>query len=63
MPLPTHTLAHVCDLTVVVATPVEAGHVLGLNSHGKRRIIPITGGTVRGRINGQVLAGSQTFKS
>ena len=62
MPLPTPALAHVCDLTVTVATPVEAGKLQGLNSHGKRRIIPITGGSVRGRINGQVLAGGADFQ-
>jgi hypothetical protein len=27
------------DLTVHVATPIEAGDVVGLNSRGKRRII------------------------
>jgi Protein of unknown function (DUF3237) len=55
-------LSHVCDLSVTVAAPIEAGQVQGLNSQGRRRIIPITGGTVRGRINGVVLAGGADFQ-
>lgn len=51
-------LEHVADLTVQVAQPVEAGSVTGLHSRGRRRIIPITGGTLRGpRLNGHVLPG------
>jgi hypothetical protein len=44
-PLPTPELVFVADLTVTVAQPSEAGMVQGLNSRGRRRIIPITGGT------------------
>lgn len=56
-------LEHLADLTVFVATPVEAGLVQGLNTRGQRRIIPITGGTVRGpRMNGRVLAGGADFQ-
>jgi Protein of unknown function (DUF3237) len=55
-------LQHVLDLTVYVAAPIEAGHVTGLNSRGKRRIIPITGGTVSGHINGKVLPGGADFQ-
>ncbi len=62
MTLPTPALAHVCDLIVFVAAPIEAGTVQGLSQQGKRRIIPITGGTVRGRINGQVLPGGADFQ-
>ncbi|WP_439112348.1 DUF3237 domain-containing protein [Hydrogenophaga sp.] len=62
MPLPTPTLEPAFDLTVHVAAPVEAGHVTGLNSRGRRRIIPITGGTVSGRVNGAVLAGGADFQ-
>jgi len=47
MTLPIPTLEPVLDLTVFVATPIEAGAVTGLNSRGRRRIIPITGGHVR----------------
>ena len=60
--LPTPPLEPVCDLTVSVAAPIEAGAVTGLNSHGRRRIIPITGGTVRGRLNGTVLPGGADFQ-
>ncbi|HEX5738587.1 MAG TPA: DUF3237 domain-containing protein [Hydrogenophaga sp.] len=62
MALPTPTLEPALDLTVQVAAPIEAGDVIGLNSRGKRRIIPITGGTVSGRINGRVLAGGADFQ-
>ncbi len=51
-----------CDLVVFVAPPVEAGLVQGLNSQGKRRIIPITGGTVRGKLQGTVLHGGSDFQ-
>lgn len=60
--LPTPALQHVLDLMVYVAAPIEAGHVTGLNSRGQRRIIPITGGTVSGRINGKVLPGGADFQ-
>jgi Protein of unknown function (DUF3237) len=62
MSLAAPTLVHVCDLHVTVAAPIEAGQVQGLGSQGKRRIIPITGGTVRGRINGVVLPGGADFQ-
>lgn len=61
--LPAPALEHVADLTVFVATPIEAGSITGLNSRGKRRIIPITGGTLRGpQLNGRVLAGGADFQ-
>jgi hypothetical protein len=61
--LPAPTLEHIADLTVQVAPPVEAGSITGLNSRGKRRIIPITGGVLRGpRLNGRVLAGGADFQ-
>ncbi|MDO8906262.1 DUF3237 domain-containing protein [Hydrogenophaga sp.] len=56
------TLEPALELTVHVATPIEAGDVVGLNSRGRRRIIPITGGTVSGRINGRVMAGGADFQ-
>lgn len=62
MPLPTPTLEPAFDLTVFVAAPLEAGDITGLNSRGRRRIIPITGGTVSGRVNGAVLAGGADFQ-
>jgi hypothetical protein len=62
MTLPTPTLEPVLDLTVHVATPIEAGPVTGLNSRGRRRIIPITGGKLTGKINGTVLPGGADFQ-
>lgn len=62
MPLQTPRLEPVADLTVYVATPIEAGSVTGLNSRGRRRIIPITGGKVSGNINGTVLPGGADFQ-
>ena len=38
--LPAPALEPVFDLTVTVATPIEAGAITGLNSRGRRRIIP-----------------------
>jgi len=62
MTLPIPTLEPVLDLTVFVATPIEAGAVTGLNSRGRRRIIPITGGKVTGLFNGTVLPGGADFQ-
>lgn len=62
MTLPAPALEHVCDLTVFVAAPLEAGQITGLNSRGRRRIIPITGGKVTGRITGTVLPGGADFQ-
>jgi Protein of unknown function (DUF3237) len=56
-------LQHVTDLKVMVDRPIEAGQVVGLNSRGKRRIIPITGGTANGPLlNGKILAGGADFQ-
>ena len=60
--LPAPALQHVLDLTVYVAAPIEAGNVVGLNSRGKRRIIPITGGKVTGKVTGKVLPGGADFQ-
>lgn len=61
--LPAPVLEHLADLTVQVGAPVEAGTIIGLNSRGRRRIIPITGGTLRGpRLNGRVLPGGADFQ-
>jgi hypothetical protein len=63
MTLPAPTLLHITDLKVMVDRPIEAGQVTGLNSRGKRRIIPITGGTVSGPLlNGKILAGGADFQ-
>ena len=60
--LPAPQLRHAFDLAVTVTPPIEAGNVMGLNSRGRRRIIPITGGTVTGRINGRVLNAGADFQ-
>jgi Protein of unknown function (DUF3237) len=60
--LPIPVLQHVMDLTVYVTAPIEAGPVVGLNSRGRRRIIPITGGTVSGHVNGKILPGGADFQ-
>jgi Protein of unknown function (DUF3237) len=60
--LPAPALQHVFDLTVYISAPIEAGTVVGLNSRGKRRIIPITGGTATGQISGKVLPGGADFQ-
>ena len=60
--LPAPALQHVLDLIVYVAAPIEAGQVVGLNSRGKRRIIPITGGAVSGQLTGKVLPGGADFQ-
>lgn len=45
-------LAHLCDLKVELAAPVE----LGLSPRGRRRMIPIVGGVVTGaRLSGRIL--------
>ena len=62
MTLATPILEPGAGLTVFGATPIEAGSVTGLNSHGRRRIIPITGGKVTGKINGTVLPGGADFQ-
>ena len=59
MTLPPPTLEHLCDLAVTIAAPVEVGQTPA----GLRRMIPITGGTVKGaRVNGKVLAGGADFQ-
>jgi len=63
MTLPAPALEHIGDLTVFVAAPIEAGDVTGINSRGKRRIIPITGGTLVGpNLQGHVLPGGADFQ-
>ncbi len=61
--LPTPELEWLADLTVHVAPPIEAGMVSGLNSRGRRRIIPITGGKLDGpQLQGHVLPGGADFQ-
>jgi hypothetical protein len=63
MKLITPILEHVADLTVLVGPPVEAGAITGLNSRGRRRIIPIIGGTVSGpMLKGEIVPGGADFQ-
>ena len=68
MTLDAPALEHVCDLQVFVNPPIEAGLVSGLNSRGKRRIIPITGGSLTGSavnhptLQGRVLSAGADFQ-
>lgn len=57
--LPPPQLEHICDLAVTIAPPVE----VGVTPMGLRRMIPITGGVVRGpRLNGKILPGGADFQ-
>jgi hypothetical protein len=59
MTFPAPSLEHVCDLEVTVGTPID----LGTMPSGRRRIIPITGGTIRGpRMQGRVLSAGADFQ-
>jgi hypothetical protein len=67
MDLPPINLQPVMQLTVHVTAPVEAGQVIHSLGEGKRRIIPIIGGSVqlnaRGlELSGEVLAGGADFQ-
>ncbi|WP_427913449.1 DUF3237 domain-containing protein [Ramlibacter sp. MMS24-I3-19] len=59
---------HVFDLAVQVGPPVEAGNTIGASGRGRRRIIPILGGTVRGpavdgiALEGRVLPGGADYQ-
>ena len=55
----TPQLSHLATIAVKVATPIE----LGQTAQGRRRIIPILGGTVSGpELRGKVLAGGADFQ-
>ena len=60
--LPVPTLDYVCSLDVSVSAPIDAGVLMGLGTAGRRRIIPITGGVVSGRLQGRVLPGGADFQ-
>ena len=56
---PVPQLVHVCDLSVTIDTPIEVGHT----PMGRRRLIPIPGGTVTGpKLNGKVLNAGADFQ-
>ena len=52
--LPPPALEHLCNLAVEVGVPIDAGH----SPLGQRRLVPILGGTVGGRLAGRVLTGA-----
>jgi len=55
----TPTLRHVCDIDVSVGSIRD----LGLTPHGRRRIIPILSGTVKGeRLEGEVMTGGADWQ-
>ena len=57
---PAPTLTYAFSARVEVATPVEQGEIDG----GRKRFIPITGGTVTGRkLSGKVLAGGGDWQT
>jgi Protein of unknown function (DUF3237) len=59
-----HTIAppqleHLCDLAVTIGPPIDVGHT----PMGLRRVIPITGGEVRGAtLNGRILNAGADFQ-
>lgn len=55
---PEPTFEHVMDVDVEVAEPIEIGET----GNGLRRIIPIVGGQISGRIEGRVLAGGADYQ-
>ncbi|HEY1779683.1 MAG TPA: DUF3237 domain-containing protein [Roseiarcus sp.] len=55
----TPTLTHVADVLVEVGEPIAIGET----PQGLRRVVPITGGTLRGkRLSGTILAGGADFQ-
>lgn len=68
MQTPHIALAHVFDIAVQVGAPIEAGQMIGASGRGRRRVIPILGGTVRGTavdgtpIRGVVMPGGADYQ-
>jgi hypothetical protein len=57
--IPTPTLTHIADLQATVTAPID----LGVSPAGRRRVIPITGGTVTGpKLQGRVLPGANDYQ-
>jgi len=56
-------LEHVADIRVDVPEPLDAGDVFGLMTRGRRRLIPIVGGSVSGpHFSGTLLPGGADFQ-
>ena len=58
MSLAAPSLASLCELDVEVGAALEVGEL----PQGRRRVVPITGGVVRGRLQGRVLPGGTDFQ-
>jgi hypothetical protein len=57
--IPTPTLTPLGNLVAQVATPIDVGE----GPHGRRRVIPILGGTFEGaRLTGRVLGGANDYQ-
>lgn len=57
--IPTPGFVHVADLTAEVAAPTE----VGTSVLGRRRVIPILGGRIKGpRLEGRVLPGANDYQ-
>lgn len=57
--IPPPTLTPLADLAVSVGPPIE----VGTGPHGRRRVIPILGGTVTGeRLSGRILPGGNDYQ-
>lgn len=54
----TPTLTHVFDIRAEIGEAINGGP----NPHGIRVTIPITGGTVSGRVNGKVIPGGADYQ-
>ncbi len=58
-PVPEPRLDFACAIHVEIAEPVD----MGFGTTGRRRIIPILGGTVKGpKLNGRILPGGADFQ-
>src|SRR3546814_1727765 len=59
-PIAAPALEHLATLIVDVAPPQEVGHT----PFGRRRVIPIVGGTVKGALlSGRILSGGADFQA
>ncbi|HET9976936.1 MAG TPA: DUF3237 domain-containing protein [Burkholderiaceae bacterium] len=58
MSLAAPTLEPLCELLVEVGPALDVGEL----PQGRRRVVPITGGVVQGRLQGRVLAGGADFQ-
>lgn len=55
-------LEHFIDVHATVSAPIDVDRLVGLGLQGRRRMIPITGGTVTGAVQGKILAGGNDIQ-